>query len=225
MRKAFRHTGVLMMLAVVALGLLGAAYALWYEDLSLNATVNTGTLNANWTLHSVTGDPAGPSVQAVRSTNTGTSWGPFVLPNEAGKQTTCSAAISTNAAGDQTGTGGDNNVLTLVAENLYPFAGCEFGIDIDSTGTVPIHIAAQRLNNLPAGIVLEAVGGDTAVCNQILGAGAALADLNPNVQLHTGQSVNCTLRISALQSAAEGIPTQTIALLTLRAHQWNETVP
>ena len=42
MRKAFRHTGVLMMLGVVALGLVGAAYTLWYEELNLNATVKTG---------------------------------------------------------------------------------------------------------------------------------------------------------------------------------------
>lgn len=53
MRKAFRHSGVLMMLAVVALGLVGAGYALWYEELTLTATVETGTFDADWSLHTV----------------------------------------------------------------------------------------------------------------------------------------------------------------------------
>ena len=48
MPKAFKHTGVLMMLAVVALGLVGAGYALWYEELTVTATVNTGTFNVDW---------------------------------------------------------------------------------------------------------------------------------------------------------------------------------
>ncbi len=46
MRKAFRHTGVLMMLGVVALGLVGAAYTLWYERLDVNITANTGDFDA-----------------------------------------------------------------------------------------------------------------------------------------------------------------------------------
>ena len=51
MRKAFRHSGVLMMVAVVALGLLGAAYTLWYEDLTITTNVETGTLNADVSIH------------------------------------------------------------------------------------------------------------------------------------------------------------------------------
>ena len=51
MPKAFKHTGVLMMLAVVALGLVGAGYALWYEELSVTTTIQTGTFNADWSLH------------------------------------------------------------------------------------------------------------------------------------------------------------------------------
>ena len=44
MRKAFRHTGVLMMLGVVALGLVGAAYTLWYENLTLNCERHNGNV-------------------------------------------------------------------------------------------------------------------------------------------------------------------------------------
>jgi|GEM_PF-4788636 len=51
MRKAFRHSGVLMMAAVVALGLLGAAYTLWFEDLQITAQVSTGTFDADVSLH------------------------------------------------------------------------------------------------------------------------------------------------------------------------------
>ena len=51
MRKAFRHTGVLMMMGVVALGLLGAAYTLWYEDLQITSDVSTGTFDADVSVH------------------------------------------------------------------------------------------------------------------------------------------------------------------------------
>jgi len=51
MRKAFRHTGVLMMMGVVALGLLGAAYTLWYEDVTVTSNVETGTFDADVSIH------------------------------------------------------------------------------------------------------------------------------------------------------------------------------
>lgn len=66
MRKAFRHSGVLMMMGVVALGLLGAAYTLWYEDLTVTSNVETGTFNADVSIHPwVSGTTFGDAETAV----------------------------------------------------------------------------------------------------------------------------------------------------------------
>lgn len=48
MNRLGKKAAVLALLAVVATALMGAAYTLWYEDLSLNATVSTGTVNGTW---------------------------------------------------------------------------------------------------------------------------------------------------------------------------------
>ncbi|OAI40847.1 hypothetical protein AYO38_05030 [bacterium SCGC AG-212-C10] len=45
----------MMMMGIVALGLIGAAYTLWYEDLQLNATITTGTFNADWSIYDICG--------------------------------------------------------------------------------------------------------------------------------------------------------------------------
>ena len=71
MRKAFRHSGVLMMVAVVALGLLGAAYTLWYEDLQLTAQVSTGTLDADVSLHGWNGSDYNDTASLATGSYTG----------------------------------------------------------------------------------------------------------------------------------------------------------
>jgi hypothetical protein len=48
MKNTFRHTGVLFMAAVVGLAVIGAGYALWFQVLTLNASVTTGTLDVEW---------------------------------------------------------------------------------------------------------------------------------------------------------------------------------
>ncbi len=172
MRKAFRHTGVLMMLAVVALGLVGAAYTLWYQKLTLTTNISTGSLSAAWSFHPWSGaaggegtfsatsqDGNGKPVVAILtqsetqlnqgashilgSGGTGTgagrfTWGNFNPPSYNGVPTpakpfpTCQGAMTPSGA---------STTLTLTLGGLFPFAGCEFEIDISNTGSVPFHLA------------------------------------------------------------------------------------
>jgi hypothetical protein len=167
MRKAFRHTGVLMMVGVVALGLLGAAYTLWYEQLTLNTTISTGTLDADWSFHSwdganfaATSSASGngkPVVYLLNPATTleggvatvmglgGSSSGYDLFTNAnfpAGKpQPGCTGSITTDNGTGQANDAADNNVLNLTMTGLYPYAGCEFQIDISNAGSVPIHLS------------------------------------------------------------------------------------
>ena len=166
MRKAFRHTGVLMMLGVVALGLIGAAYTLWYQNLSVTTTINTGTLAANWSFHPWSAGTSGEGTFGATSTSglgkpvvalitsadnvgvnasasqilgqggTGSgsarfTYGNFNPPTNVGSPTpvkpvpTCEGALSPTDSGATS--------LTLTIGGLFPFAGCEFQIDIDQT--------------------------------------------------------------------------------------------
>ncbi len=178
MRKSSRHIGVLMVLSTLALGLIGAAYALWYEDLQLTANVSTGTFNVDMSMHdpvthangtngvpvvgkpptgwgSLTsgvasyleyGPPQGlPDDQSIRNFTDGAQgYGNFTNANFGAKpQTTCSGALTSNAAGANDV--GDTNVLTLNLGGLYPYAGCEFEIDITNKGSVPMHFALTNL--------------------------------------------------------------------------------
>ena len=173
MRKAFRHTGVLMMLGVVALGLVGAAYTLWYEELELNATVSTGTFNVDWSnrleaepvacvLWSGTVVPAtgqSPSCDENSEYQTATQLA-AAYPRAALKLPTCVSAItdhntvenafvSTNDMSNAVSGAfedADFNILTIQMDGLYPFAGCRMTIDIHNKGSVPAHLTIEGVN-------------------------------------------------------------------------------
>ena len=179
MRKAFKHTGVLLMAAVVGLSIIGAAYALWFENLHLTATVATGTFNVDWSCdtpstsapggltstsaNGLCGDAAAKPVVYVYGCAVGFNDCTVDSPHTtlvdgqipAGKKPVCTATIgASGAAGDvQTGSpAADANTLSLFlgsnANNpagVYPFAGCEFLIDIHNSGSVPAHF--ERIAN------------------------------------------------------------------------------
>lgn len=154
LKKTFKHTGVLMMVGVFALGLLGAAYTLWYEDLVLRADIETGTFDVDWSCEGEDPGAEGPDVNgdgvvdecdtsahAVASTDLGRT---YKVPPE-GKGPECSLLrsdlnppdVDFPTANDK----GTNNLLELTLRGLYPYSGCEFWIDIHNAGTVPAHFA------------------------------------------------------------------------------------
>jgi hypothetical protein len=175
MRNAFKHTGVLMMVAVVGLALAGAAYALWFEDLTLTASVSTGTFNVDWSCddagHSTSlpsdHDPltigdnapidcsssADPVVYLGGTFTTTTEpVSPLVGEGTAagqiptGKAPTCGASLTTNNATGVANDSGDYNALTLTAGNLYPYTACRYYIDIHNFGSVPAHLRAGAVS-------------------------------------------------------------------------------
>lgn len=112
MRKASRHSAILLLIGVFALGLLGAAYTLWYEDLKLNVDVTTSTLDADVSVHPWIPNEQGPGgafqTAAVLSGSQVGSGRPVVIQ--------CSQPIPTNFT----------TSANYVYNNLAQF-GCTFG--------------------------------------------------------------------------------------------------
>ena len=53
-----RKLGLLCLALILAMGTLGVGYALWYEDLYIEGTVNTGTLDVEWSVFDYWDDEA-----------------------------------------------------------------------------------------------------------------------------------------------------------------------
>ena len=160
MPKAFKHTGVLMMLAVVALGLIGAGYALWFEELSLNATVTTGSFDVRWSIEDANNTGTGVACVVVTTTQncdflgpagtTGPYYAPGNGPVPAEKPVpTCTEALAPSGSG--TDNSNDNvtaaSVLKLTIDQAYPWSGCAFRIDVHNVGSTPAHFALEPVDN------------------------------------------------------------------------------
>ena len=258
MTRAFRHTGVLMMLAVVALGLVGAAYALWYEDLQLTANVSTAKLDADVSFHPWTsaggfsstsgngnGHPVVAQVGAIAptvATLLGSNYAAFGDFPSGKPTTTCAGAIGTYGTnGTNANDTVDNNQLSLTLGGLYPYAGCEFEIDLHNDGGIPFHIALTSVSlqsctdntytsctNVPAAPwSIGLAPGSNAACTAFLGAIATAAvntQINsaPNtpVQIHDGQDLVCRFKLILDQANVENSFFKFSAVY--RAYQWNE---
>lgn len=274
MRKAFRHTGVLMMVGVVALGLLGAAYTLWYEDLQVTAEVHTGTFDADVSVHDWDGTTSGPQLLAAglhqdvgrpvviqcSQPITGTTAANYVFAhlgnwgctfgnfpeNKLDAATECDAVIGTfGTATANTNDTTDNNLLTLLISGAFPYAGCEYDIDVHNGGSVPMH-----LNFVPASLaeywLCDADGADpdtapdncvlitqqTAAISWIWGPTCDWDNMDANgmltksgnpVQLHASQEARCKVKV-LLDQGANLENKVIVSNLRFRAYQWNETV-
>jgi hypothetical protein len=155
MRKAFKHVGVLMMTAVVGLSVIGAAYALWFEDLKFQAQVATGTFDVDWSFEgarpvvAIIEPGEEPELDNIDS---------YLIGNQipAGKAPSCGPATAETAIADlqtnpydgfadMANDEADDNWLRLWGDNLYPFAGCIWDINIHNQGSVPAHIQIKSV--------------------------------------------------------------------------------
>lgn len=187
MPKAFRHTGVLMMLAVVALGLVGAAYTLWSENLKIDATVTTGTVDVNWSLEPVHADHPGAVPQNATSDEvigTGTNgalsglWYHFNIPTQSGRPDDSkfvqNCSIGLGGTGDTTEPmNPSQHTLNISATGLYPLTGCEFGFNIHNWGTVPVHLT-QNVETMVTGTGVHLVNSGEGGINWITGTSPTL---------------------------------------------------
>src|SRR6185437_8477174 len=145
----------------------------------------------------------------------------------------------------------DNNILTLAMTGLFPYAGCEYKIDIHNSGSVPMHLTAAStglyekcpigddahnpscvaLTQQDAALSFATAGEDPAntpnandaACAALLGTapGQLVTVAGVPVQLHAGENIDCTFKV-ILDEVASGENSTYYASFGWTAHQWNE---
>lgn len=210
MKKSFRHTGVLFMVAVIGLAVVGVGYALWFQVLTLNATVTTGELDVEWS------NEANEPVYSVDLGQTFLQEGdPGFNPDKIVQ--TCEGEIVD-----------DGHTLNITDTGLYPYAGCLHTIDIHNNGTIPVHINLDAIEVIPGIGNLDDLEASVLGCefgNAGPNAEATVVATDPDtiIQLHPSNSIICDVIVYALQSAQEN--SEYTATVKVLAYQFNEEPP
>jgi len=123
-----KKIGLIVLVVVLALGALGAAYAQWSQALTVNGTVNTGFISASFD----------PNVGGV--------------PTDANPLTTVAMARGYTGASDAKGTG-LWDVLNVTVTNAYPGYSGQVEFYVDNNGTVPFTVGGVTINNGNATII------------------------------------------------------------------------
>ena len=247
MRAAFRHTGVLMMVAVVALGAVGAGFALWFQVLTFNGTVNTGTLHVSGSAD------ASSEIVCIRGQNGDATSSPATASEPATTANDCQdygdyqAPAPEKHVVDCTFTA-DGNGWTLTIDNAFPYAGCQYTADVTNDGTIPVHLdltgevfsgaipngfVGFHQSNADCELTLSTAdgggtvpvpfpgsGGENEYSSRFVLYGPTGAPTDVQFQLHPGESIACTYRVWLQQTAHEGGTYTFHAYLVAR--QYNE---
>ncbi|MBI2765100.1 MAG: hypothetical protein HYX53_04220 [Chloroflexi bacterium] len=216
MKGLGKRASFLAMAAVVAIALLGSAYTLWFEDLTLAANVSTGTLDAQIV--------CGPPVD-----NENPFWFPFGVPYA---NYPPANPLKDVATGPTSAPNGPHEWLLTVG-NTYPgyMAGCE--LHAYNTGTVPWHLEAEQIvitGTDGTSITADCSGSFNSTCTAgSLGIGTNTSGDPVYVQMknyegcqvHAPDDLNMSIFVGVNQIAKENT-TYTIRL-KFRLNQWNES--
>ena len=221
MKGLGRKTSLLLVLAVIATALTGAAYSLWYEDVAVNAQVATGNLDVTFSRFQ-----CDESEDADREGEYFDD-GYYYVAKEVGSFT------STNTPSDS---------LTLTITNGYPGYAVDCKVDVQNIGNVPVHVEREffdfDLDNDgdfdDLHIECTASGGfqqpDCRNLNPVTFPWTSTANTAPiytrwvnglGCQLHTGDRNAGDLFIGIRQPAAEN--TTYRVRMTFQFNQWNES--
>ncbi len=112
----------LMLIAVLAMGMVGGALALWWESLTVDVTVHTGTLDASLSVESF-GDNETDIAAGMGEDN------PEVK----------------NVSNIYCDLSEDGNSITITIENAYPGITYYCNINLENTGTIPFKVYSVSL--------------------------------------------------------------------------------
>jgi hypothetical protein len=138
---------VTCLVVIVAFGCAGIAYAKWSQTLTVNGSVNTGSLRAIFE-NAVSSD-GGTNLDPkdVGTWNFGTipySWSPTgVRASQNVGQTTTSISSSTDTL---------NDTLTINITNAYPGYYGSVACDVLNDGTIPVAVTATASAVTPSGV-------------------------------------------------------------------------
>ncbi|NPV08269.1 MAG: hypothetical protein HPY83_09970 [Anaerolineae bacterium] len=197
----FLPAGILGLVIVVALALMGVAYALWTDTLEVSGTVNTGEVEAVVILG---------EVDEGRYVNNGVN---DDLEAESRDVALCRATLG---AGPLRGNPGDNGPDRLHMEiiNAYPGYRCYVELGVANAGSIPIKVQP------PATANVQHPGEDVSV--SLVDCWTEDLLLRPG-QRSTGEDAypTCRVYIAVGSSATESTAYSFEGRFT--AYQWNKT--
>jgi hypothetical protein len=230
-----KKIGIVSLTLVLALGVLGVGYAMWSDTVTIDGSVETGSVNLD--IVEVSETYVYKVVQAFDAYSVGDmicSPTPMTLeqddpPDGINNLLEVSSATTTINAG---GAEPVDESVTMTFTNLFPTdpADCEIVADlvIHYTGSIPAHIATTGPtwtgDDLSAYIDFEWLymeqGG--ASCTGGTWVPATLAD----IQLHDCDCLKLNVIVDGEQLQLDGVNAQSLYGefdMTFTAHQWNET--
>ncbi|MFN8507462.1 MAG: hypothetical protein U0547_07840 [Dehalococcoidia bacterium] len=125
MKGLGRKTSLLLVLAVIATALTGAAYSLWYEDVAVNAQVATGNLDVTWKL------------QYCRENEDA---------NKTGQNFDEGFVWQSKQVGNFTESSYPADSLVLNVTGAYPGYAVDCKLDFVNLGNVPVHVEREYLD-------------------------------------------------------------------------------
>jgi len=210
----------LLLALVVALGALGVGYAMWSDTITIDGTVNTGTVDITVDNYSAT------YVYKIVDTH-GTVISATPLPTSKNNLLVASA-VATSAGDD---------AVTLTYDNLFPIFDANgepaaFCADFAGTyvGTIPVHIYAE-ISTKDAWLEDLWEAGYVGIKYQVWdAAGSPITFPDCVIQLHEGDKYEVALCITIPQDDNDGTTTQEWLsgqsgsfTAKIVAYQWNET--
>jgi len=193
-----KKIGLLCLALVLALGTMGVGYALWYEDLYINGTVETGNLDAIWTACYCFDNGLDPNPDG----------------SDKGKD-----VGSTICQID----GSDPHILHITVTNGYPCYWNDCEVELTNVGSIPLIIESIAILN-PNFTPATAYGADDGPVwiGWVNGVGTQLAPYPSPDPFNHPDSSGSSFKIHVEQCAAQGA-VYTFSL-KVKVVQYNESV-
>jgi hypothetical protein len=221
MRRLGRKASFLALIAVLATAMLGAAYSLWFENLTLTAHVTTGTLD-------------GKIRCGIPTDNETNGWDDSSEPFNSYPQAVPLKDVATTPTGSQNGV----HEWDIIVSNTYPgyMLDCEY--HLTNTGSVPWHIETEVITvstGAPPVVIENGVCDTADPFNHGFCIAGEISPTNPaghpiyvqiedirGCQVHHNGEEEGSLFIGVNQSAHENT-TYTITI-SFQVNQWNESL-
>lgn len=227
-KRNYRQMGVLVAGLVILLVTLGLGFALWSKTITVTSTVGTGTVHAEIVKaftddDDVVDDGLGgvdqndlddcPDLGGVDKDGDGftscdpAASGPDPKPRYDKDVARCDVTI-----------GADKQTAAITKTNVYPSYYCTVWFDIHNNGTIPLKIAAVKVNGVP-------VHPSIPTPFDLTGDG------NPDITIHVTDITLCqqidpdeTIRMDIDQHILQGAPQGETFSYTveIQFNQWNE---
>jgi len=144
-----KKIGLLSLALVLALGTLGVAYAMWFDTLEIDGTINTGALEiifaSQYDNDPDTPNSLDPCEAGSWNISTGTpAW-------EGSRYTKDYASVGSTFEDYKQGTNDDGDYATITLNNAYPCYWASVIWDIKNVGLIPVKFWSANLTELSKG--------------------------------------------------------------------------